>query len=124
MNAYPITLGNLSFEKALQAWISVSPANKVENFQFWTDGTIMTGTCLLVGACANSFETNASTTSGVATNDASSYTSGAKYSWDSGSYSAVGSISNILVLQLSTNATSGSVGDWTQETLSYSWDEQ
>ena len=123
-NAYPVTLGNLSFEKALQGYISVSPANKVENFQFWCDGTFMTGTCVLVGTSADAFTTSVSTTSGVATSDMSGFDSGAKVSWDSASYSAVGSIATLLILQLDTNAATGSPGDWTQETFSWSYDEQ
>lgn len=124
-NAYPITIGDLSYEKAIGACIDASPANKVENFQVWTDGTFDTGTCVLAGACADSLETNINTTSGVALTDISGNQTGCQFLWDSGSYATLNScIANTLVFQMDTNSATASPGNWTQETISWSYDEQ
>jgi hypothetical protein len=125
MNANPITIGNLSYEKAIAACIDASPANKVENFQAWSDGTFDTGTCVLIGSCADSLETNINTTSGVALTDLSGNQTGCTFLWDSGSYATLNScITNLLVFQMDTNSSTGSPGNWTQETISWSYDEQ
>lgn len=57
------------------------------------------------------------TASTVAVNDAAAATSGAKATWDSGTYSSVGLINNYLVLQLGVTSTA-TQGNWPQDDLS------
>lgn len=119
--ANPITAGNRSYEKWLKARVDAAPDNSVSNFKFWTDGTVQTETTLYVGTTATG-ATPVSTSSSVATTDATTYTSGSKLTWHSGSLTGIGDATDYLVLQLSTTA-SAAAGNWTQETLSYSYDE-
>jgi len=117
----PITAGNNSYEKWLTARVDVAPDNGVTNFKFWTDGSVDSNTTLYVGTTATGATPTASASS-VATTDATTYTSGSKLTWDSASYTTVSDTTDFLVLQLQTTG-SASAGDWTQETLYYSYDE-
>jgi len=117
----PITAGNRSYEKWLKARVDVAPDNGVANFKFWTDGSVDSETTLYVGTTATGV-TPVSSASSVATTDATTYTSGSKLTWHAGTLTGVGDLTQYLVLQLATTG-SASAGDWTQETLSYSYDE-
>lgn len=119
--ANPITAGNNSYEKWLKAYVDTAPDNAVANFLFWTDGTIDSNTTLYVGTTATGATPTASNST-VATTDATTYTSGGKLTWDSASYTAQDDTTDYLVLQLRTTG-SASAGNWTQETLNYSYDE-
>ncbi len=80
---------------------------------------------MLIGSSADSLETNVNTTSAVATTDLSGNQAGCQFLWDSGSYSTLNScIANTLVFQMDTNSSTASPGNWTQETISWSYDEQ
>lgn len=119
--ANPITAGNNSFEKWIKLYVDTAPDNQIDNIQFWTDGSIDANTTLDVGVTATGATPTASTSS-VATTDATTYTSGSKLTWDAGPYTTTGAIDDYLVLQLQTTA-SAAAGNWTQETLNYSYDE-
>lgn len=123
--ANPITIPdagtNYSFEKWLKLRITVAPANSISNIKFWTDGSVAAGTGVKYGTTASG-TTPVQTASSVATNDATAATSGAKATWDSGSYSSTGLIANFLVLQMSVGTTA-TQGNWPQETFYYSYDE-
>ena len=119
--ANPITAGNRSYEKWVTARIDVAPDNQCNNFKFWTDGAVQSETTLYVGTTATGATPTASASS-VATTDATTYTSGSKLTWHAGNLTSVGNTTDFLVLQLSTTA-SAAAGNWTQETLSYSYDE-
>jgi len=54
--------------------------------------------------------------------DAYSRTSGAKGTWDSGSYVTQNDVTKALLLQLQPNG-SATPGAWAQETINYSYDE-
>jgi len=119
---YPITIGNRSYEKWVKAYIEVAPDNKVENFRAWGDGAVQANTTLYIGSTGSgNYTTPVATASAVATTNFTVCTSGSKFLWSSGSIKGVGTVSNYLVLQLDSGT--GNVGNWTQETISYSFDE-
>jgi hypothetical protein len=127
--ANPVTVGTNSFSKHLRLKIGTAPANAVTNFKFWTDGTGQSNVALRAklaqgtgGASPGTGGTTPSATSLSSDADAYSYTSGSKGTWDSASYSTVGHVTKELILQLQPNS-SASAGNWTQETLNYSYDE-
>lgn len=119
--ANPIVAGNNSFEKWLKLRIDVAPDNQITNILVWGDGTVDANTTLYYGTTATG-ATPVDTASTVATTDFTTATSGAKATWDSGTYTTTGLINNFLVLQLQTTA-SAAAGNWTQETINYSYDE-
>lgn len=118
----PITVGNKSYEKWLTMYIDAAPDNAVDNVQFWTDGTLQASTHLYAGVTATGV-TPTSADSTVATNDATNYTSGGKLAWHATDMTGIGSTTDFLVLQLDVDA-DAAAGNWTQETLSYSYDER
>jgi hypothetical protein len=61
-------------------------------------------------------------TSTVANANFTGYTSGNKATWDSASYSTTNSTTKATVFQLQVGATADP-GNWTQETVNYSYDE-
>ena len=117
----PITAGENSYEKWCTLRVDVAPDNGVTNFKFWTDGTVDSNTTLYAGTTATGATPTASAST-VATVDATTYTSGSKLTWDSASYTSVSDTTDFLVLQLQTTG-SAAAGNWTQETLYYSYDE-
>ena len=66
--------------------------------------------------------TPVATSSTIANANFTTYTSGNKATWDSASYAATNATTKYLVFQLVVDATAGP-GNWTQETISYSYDE-
>jgi len=119
--AYPITAGGKSYEKWLTARVDVAPDNYVNNFQWWGDGTVQQSTALYIGK-TNSGVTPTSNDSTVATNDWTTYTSTSKFAWHATNMTGIGSVTDFAVFQLDVNA-DADAGDWTQETLNYSFDE-
>lgn len=126
--ADPITVGSNSVDKQLRLKITVAPANGVTNFKFWTDGSGTANVGLrakVIGTGGATPGTGGATpgTGALASDaDAYTYTSGAKLTWDSASYSVVGNVTKALQLQLQPTA-SATAGNWPQETLNYSYDE-
>jgi hypothetical protein len=125
----PVTANTNSYEKHLRLKVDTAPAVSVSNFLWWTDGAAMSNVALrakeAVGTGGATPGTGDSTPSASAmTGDIDAYTrtSGAKGTWDSGSYSAQNNVTKALLLQLQPNASAGP-GAWTQETVNYSWDE-
>ena len=119
--ANPITAGNNSYEKWLKLNVTGAPDNAVTNFLYWTDGTVDANTTLYAGTTATGV-TPAATNSTIATTDATTLTSGGKGTWTAGTITTTGTIDRFLVLQLRTTA-SATAGNWTQETITYSYDE-
>jgi hypothetical protein len=120
--ANPINVGEKSYESWLRLLIDTAPANGVTNFKVWGDGTVQTSTSLKYTAGYITGATPVATTSSVANADFTTATAGNKTTWDSTSYSATGSFTKYLVFQLVVDATAGP-GNWTQETVNYSYDE-
>lgn len=120
--ANPINVGEKSFESWLRLLIDTAPANGVTAFKVWGDGAVMGSTTLKYTAGFITGATPVATTSTVANVDFTGVTAGAKATWDATSYSATGSFTKYLVFQLVVDATAGA-GNWTQETVNYSYDE-
>ena len=125
----PVTAGTASYEKHLRLKVTTAPAVSVSNFLWWTDGTGQSNVALRAkeavgtgGATPGTGDSTPSSTAMASDIDAYSRTSGAKGTWDSGSYSAQNNVTKALLLQLQP-ASNASPGAWTQETINYSWDE-
>jgi len=119
---YPITVGTNSYEKWLKLKVDAAPDNAVTNFLAWMDGAVDSSTTLYVTGDYVTGTTPVATTSTIATEDFTNYTSGNKLTWDAGSYSATNDTTDYLVLQLAVDS-DANPGNWTQETVSYSYDE-
>lgn len=120
--ANPISVGTASYEKWIKLYIDTAPSNGVTNFKIWGDGAVQTSTTLYFTAGYITGTTPVNTTSTIANTAFTTYTSGNKATWDSSSYSQTGSTTKYVVFQLAVAADCGP-GNWTQETISYSYDE-
>lgn len=117
----PITAGDSSYEKWLTAKVDAPPDNYVEEFEIWGDGSVDANTTLYVGVTATGV-TPTSGDSTVATNNYTTYTSGNKFSWHTSQLTATNETTDFLVLQLDTTV-DASAGNWSQETINYSYNE-
>jgi len=120
--ANPITVGTNSYEKWLKMKVDTAPANSVSNFKLWGDGAVQTSTTLMVTGAYTTGTTPVTTVSTIANTTFVNFTAGNKLTWDSGSYSATAATTKYAVFQLQVDATCGP-GNWTQETVSCSYDE-
>lgn len=127
--ANPVTVGTNSFSKHLRLKIDSGIINSVGNVKFWTDGSGQANVGLRAklgvgsgGASPGSGDTTPSATALTGDVDAYTLTAAAKGTWDAASYTANGDVTKALVLQLQPTV-SASAGNWTQETLNYSYDE-
>jgi hypothetical protein len=120
--ANPITVGNNSYEKWLKLKIDTAPANAVTAFKIWGDGAVDTSTTLNFTVAYVTGTTPVATASTIANTTFTNFTAGNKATWDSASYSATNATTKYTVFQLATVATANP-GNWTQETISYSYDE-
>lgn len=125
----PVVAGTNSFEKHLRLKLTVAPAVSVGNVKFWTDGSGQANVGLRAkyaigtgGATPGSGDTTPTATTMTSDSDAYAATSGAKATWDSGTYSTLNNVTKALLLQLQPTG-AASPGAWTQETLNYSYDE-
>ena len=120
--ANPITVGTNSFEKWVKLKISVFPANDVSNFQIWGDGGVDTSTTFNFTGQRITGVTPVATASAIADVDFTTFTAGNKAAWDTNSYTATNDTTQYAVFQLVV-AASANPGNWTQETISFSYDE-
>ena len=120
--ANPVTVGTNSFEKFIRLHIDVVPANAVANFKIWGDGAVASNTTLMWAGNVTSYTTPTASASSVATTDFTTVTSGAKGTWDAGSYSALNANTKYTVFQLQV-APGATPGNWGTETISFSYDE-
>lgn len=118
----PITVGTNSYEKWLKLKVDAAPANAVTNFLIWGDGAVQTSTTLNWTGAYVTGATPVTTSSTKANTTFTNFTSGNKGTWDSASYSATNATTKYAVFQLVVDSTCGP-GNWTQETINYSWDE-
>ncbi len=119
--ANPVQAGSNSYEKWVTARVDEAPDNYVSDFEAWGDGSVQSSTTLNAGVTATG-ATPTSSTSSVATNAWTSYTSGAKLNWHATNLTGVGSTTQFLVFQLVVDA-DAAAGNWTQETINYSYNE-
>ena len=120
--ANPITVGTNSFEKWVKLKISAWPANDVSNFQLWGDETFDVSTTFNFTGEYVTGTTPVATASTVADTDFVTYSAGNKAQWDANSYTATNDTTEYAVFQLVV-AASANPGNWTQETISFSYDE-
>ena len=120
--ANPITVGTNSYEKWIKLYVDTAPANSVSNFQIWGGGVTQTSTTLNFTGNYVTGTTPTTGTSTIANVNFNGYTSGNKATWDTTSYSATGSTTKFAVFQLQVGADCGP-GNWTQQTISYSYSE-
>ena len=118
----PISVNTRSYEKWVKLKVDTKPANGVTNFLIWGDGAVQTSTTLYF-TCA--YVTGATPTNGsstVASANFTTYTSSNKAAWDTTSYTDTNAVTKFAVFQLAV-ASDSDPGNWTQETVSYSYDE-
>jgi hypothetical protein len=122
--ANPITVGTNSFEKWVRLKITATPANYVQSFQVWFAASVDSSTTLWMTGAYVTYQQGVAATSTYANADAITYTSGNKAVWDVGQYTEgqVDAYTEYLVLQLEVGADAGP-GNWTQQTVNYSYDE-
>jgi len=120
--AFPITVNTNSYEKWLKLKVDTAPANAVTNFQIWGDGAVTTSTTLNFTAAYVTGVTPTNATSTIANTTFTNFTSTNKAVWDSASYAATNATTKYVVFQLQV-ASDAAPGNWTQETVNYSYDE-
>ena len=120
--ANPITVGTNSYEKWLKLKVDTAPANGVTNFKIWGDGAVMTSTTLNFTAAYVTGTTPTTAASTIANTTFTNFTAGNKATWDSTSYTATNATTKYTVFQLVVDSTAGP-GNWTQETINFSYDE-
>jgi len=122
--ANPITVGTNSYEKWIRLKITATPANYVQSFKVWFDSAVDASTTLWFTGAYVTYQQGTTATSTIANADATTYTSGNKAVWDNAQYTAgqTGAYTRHLVLQLEVGSDAGP-GNWTQETVNYSYDE-
>lgn len=120
--ANPITVGSNSYEKWVRLKVATAPANGVTNFKVWGDGAVDASTTLRFTAAFVTYQQGTTGLSTIANTTFTNFTAGNKATWDATSYSATGSYTKYCVFQLQTDATAGP-GNWSQETVSFSYDE-
>jgi len=120
--SFPIDVGTNSYEKWLKLKVDAAPANGVTNFKIWGDGAVQTSTTLNWTGQYITGVTPVATASSKANTTFNNFTSGNKGTWDTHSYTATNATTEYSVFQLVVDATCGP-GNWTQETISYGYDE-
>jgi hypothetical protein len=120
--ANPITVATNSYESWLKLKVDAAPTTQVANIQCWGDGAVASSTTLMVKGNQITGVTPTAATSSVAVTSWTNYTAGNKLLWDAGPYTSTNQTSRYLVFQLQV-AADRAPGAWTQETVSYSYDE-
>ena len=120
--ANPITVGTQSFEKWLKLKIDTAPANGVTNFKIWGDGAVQSSTTLFFTGNYVTYQQGTTAASTIANTTFTNFTTNNKATWDTASYAATNATTKFVVFQLAVGATADP-GNWTQETVSYSYDE-
>jgi len=120
--ANPITVGTNSYEKWLKLKIDTAPANGVTNFKIWGDGGVDVSTTLKFTSNYVTYQQGTTAASTVGNAVFTTYTANNKATWDTASYSATNATTRFVLFQLTVDSTANP-GNWTQETISYSYDE-
>jgi hypothetical protein len=120
--ANPITVATNSYEKWLKLKVDTAPSNGVGNFKVWGDGGVMTSTTFNFTAAFVTYQQGTTGTSTIANTTFTNFTSSNKATWDSATYTATNATTKFVVFQLQV-ASDAAAGNWTQETISYSYDE-
>lgn len=120
--ANPITVGANSYEKWLKLKVDTAPANSVTNFKIWGDGAVQASTTLKFTGQYVTGVTPTAATSTRADTAFTGFTAGNKATWDTVSYTATNATTKYVILQLQV-ASDAAPGNWTQEVISFSYDE-
>lgn len=120
--ANPITVATNSYEKWLKLKVDTAPANGVTNFKVWGDGAVQTSTTLKFTGSYVTYQQGTTAATTIANTTFTNFTSGNKATWDSASYSTTNATTKFIIYQLQV-ASDAAAGNWTQETVSYSFDE-
>lgn len=122
--ANPITVGTNSYEKWIRLKITATPFNYVQSFKVWFDSAVDASTTLWFTGAYVTYQQGTTATSTIANANATTYTSGNKAVWDNAQYTAgqLNAYTRYIVLQLQVGSDAGP-GNWTQETVNYSYDE-
>jgi len=122
--ANPITVGTNSYEKWIRLKITATPTNYVQSFKVWFNSTVDTSTTLNFTGAFVTYRLATNATSTAANVNATTYTTGNQATWDLAQYTAAqtGAYTKYLVLQLQVGPTTAP-GNWTQQTVNYSYDE-
>jgi len=122
--ANPITVGTNSYEKWIRLKITATPANYVQSFKVWFNSTVDTTTTLNFTGAYVTYQQGTTAASTISASNATTYTAGNKATWDVAQYTAgqLNAYTKYLVMQLAVGATAGP-GNWTQQTVNYSYDE-
>ena len=122
--ANPITVGTNSYEKWIRLKITATPANYVQSFKVWFNSTVDTTTTLNFTGAYVTYQVGTTAASTIANANATTYTAGNKAAWDVAQYTLgqLNAYTKYLVMQLAVGATAGP-GNWTQQTVNYSYDE-
>lgn len=122
--AYPIVVGTNSYEKWVALKIDTPPSNNIINVKIWGDGTVHQSTTLRFTTAYSTYSQGTTALSSIANTTFTNFTAGNKATWDSRTFYATGtgSVTRYSVFQLQVGSDAGP-GTWTQETISYSYDE-
>lgn len=120
--ANPITVGTNSYEKWIRLKITATPANYVRSFKVWFNETVDNSTTLNFTGAYQTYQEGTATTSTIANDDATGWTSTNKATWDNDSYTNTNDYTKYLVMQLQVGS-DANPGNWTQQTVNYSYDE-
>lgn len=122
--AYPITVGTNSYEKWIRLKITQTPANYVQSFKVWFNSTVDASTTLYFTGAYVTYQLGTTANSTIANVIATTHTSGNKAVWDNAQYTAAqtGAYTKYLSMQLRVASDAGP-GNWTQQTVNYSYDE-
>ena len=122
--ANPITVGTNSYEKWIRLKVTATPSNYVQSFKVWFNSTVDATTTLYFTGAYSTYQQGTTAASTIANAVATTYTAGNKAVWDNTQYTAgqLDVYNKYLVMQLAVGATAGP-GNWTQQTVNYSYDE-
>lgn len=122
--ANPITVGTNSYEKWIRLKVTATPANYVQSFKVWYNSTVDATTTLYFTGAYVTYQQGTTAVSTIANAVATTYTAGNKAVWDNAQYTAgqLNVYTKYLVMQLAVGSTAGP-GNWTQQTVNYSYDE-
>lgn len=120
--ANPITVGTYSYEKWVRLKVTSTPANYVQSFKIWGPGSDMTSTTLWFTGNYQTYQQGTTASSTIANTAFKNFTANNKAAWDTRSLFSVNSYTYYSVFQLQVGSDAGP-GNWTQETINYSYDE-
>lgn len=126
---YPVTAATNSFEKHVRLKIDTAPGTSVSAFKFWMSTSAVANVALRAklavgtgGASPGTGDATPTATTMTGDADAYSYTSAAKGTWDSASYSTINNVTKALLLQLQPSGSAAN-GDIAQQMMNYQYDE-